>query len=93
MLFSASLNFKFVRTLRVQAAHLRVCVSEKRNFGAQRIEIEQMCFETVVQIGCVVGNLVTMVNELRFKRAAFSRADIRPVQAASLLAANNRANA
>ena len=55
---SASLNFEFALPLRILALHFRVCVGEKRNLRAQRIEIEQARLETVVQIGCVVGDLV-----------------------------------
>ena len=57
-----------MRSLRVEPAHLSVCVSEKWNLGAQRIEIKQARLESVVQIGCVVGNLVNVVDELRFDR-------------------------
>jgi hypothetical protein len=45
-----------------------VDVREKRDFVPQRVQIEQIGFERVVEVGGVVGDFVDPVNELGFKR-------------------------
>ena len=41
---------------------------EKRNFVAQRVQVEQIGFQRVVEVGGVVGDFVHPVDELRFER-------------------------
>jgi len=49
---------------------LCVKLREERNFFPKRIQIEQLGFERVIEIGGVVSNFVHPVNELRFERRA-----------------------
>ena len=54
----------------MRAVHLAIGRGEERNFRAQLLEIEQVRFETVVEIGGVVGDLVHEIDQLRFERRA-----------------------
>jgi len=50
--------------------HLVVEIGEERNTLAKGVEVEQIRFEGVVEVGGVVGNLVHPVDELRFEGRA-----------------------
>ena len=48
--------------------HLVVNLRERRQLVAQQLQIQQARLESIVEIGCVVSDLVHAVHELRFER-------------------------
>ena len=49
---------------RMGASDAGVGVSEERNFGAEKVEVEELGFARVVEVGRVVGDFVHPVDEL-----------------------------
>src|SRR6266478_6470216 len=54
----------------MRGVHLAVDLAKERYLLAQRLHIEKLGFESVVEIGSVVSNLVHPVDELRFEGRA-----------------------
>jgi hypothetical protein len=61
-------EFEFFASARVHRIHLRVNFAEERNFAAQRGKIEQLGFESVVDVRGVVSDFIDPVDELGFER-------------------------
>jgi len=64
------IEFQFFASGGMFGVDSRVEVVEKRDLGAQSVEIEQFRLSGVVEVGGVVGNFVHPIDELRFERRA-----------------------
>ena len=56
--FQRFIEFQLPQPARMAPFHIRVSRVEYGNFHAQLLEIEEARLETVVEIGCVVGDFV-----------------------------------
>jgi len=54
----------------MRCIHSRVQFAEERDFAAEDSKIEKLGFESIVEVGGIVGNFVHPINELRFERRA-----------------------
>ena len=64
------IEFQLGLSVGVAAVHVLIGCVEEGNFGAQKIEIDQVGFETVVEVRGVVGDFVHEIDQLRFQRRA-----------------------
>ena len=68
--FRASLNFSFVGRVGIDLLDLAVEAFEDRDAVADLFEREEVSFESVIEVGGVVGDFVGQVDELGFERRA-----------------------
>jgi len=54
----------------MRGVYFRIEFAKERHFAAEDGEIEKLGFESIVEIGGVVGNFVHAIDELRFERRA-----------------------
>jgi hypothetical protein len=69
-LLQGFVEFEFGFAVGIAAINFAVSGVEERDFGAQLFEAHQVRFETVVEVGGVVGDFVDQVDELGFERRA-----------------------
>ena len=87
---AASLNFSFSRALRVAALDFIIKSREQRHLGANHVDVQQLRFVAVVEVGGVVGDLVDEIDELRFDRRTLVEQIFR--RAREIAPRRNRAN-
>jgi len=66
--FQCFVELQFFSGRRMRGFHLRVRFPEQWNFAAQGRDVQQLCFQCIVQVRCVVRDLIHPVDELRFER-------------------------
>src|SRR6267143_375676 len=54
----------------MHGVHLAVDLAKKRYFLAQRLHIKKLGFESIVEIGGVIGNFIDPIDELRLEGQA-----------------------
>ena len=66
--FQRFVELRFAGRLGIESDDPRKRLCEKRDLSVQLIEVEKFRFHCIVEVGCVVGDFIHAVYQLRFER-------------------------